>query len=105
MANLTKKEALEEYEKLLLPEVLQHPVTTLPFSTPFFVLPEVLEELASLPLYPSDVFIVTYPQAGTTWTQNIVKLLRNNGERTGLSCNEVSHGWKPIVRRILSELI
>ena len=35
---------------------------------------------ASISLEPSDVWIVTYPKAGTTWSQQIVKLIRNGGE-------------------------
>ncbi|CDQ75387.1 unnamed protein product [Oncorhynchus mykiss] len=29
---------------------------------------------------PSDLLIATYPKAGTTWTQEIVDLLLNNGD-------------------------
>ncbi|KAG7506796.1 sulfotransferase 1A4 [Solea senegalensis] len=29
---------------------------------------------------PSDILIATYPKAGTTWTQEIVDLLRHNGD-------------------------
>lgn len=43
------------------------------------MLPEELERLKKLQLYPDDVWIVTYPKSGTTWTQQIVKLIRNNG--------------------------
>ncbi len=36
--------------------------------------------LATFPLRKSDdLFIVSFPKSGTTWTQQIVRLLRNNG--------------------------
>ncbi len=53
-------------------------------NIPFFVTPESIAEAASLPLDPSDVWIATYAKAGTTWTQNIVKLIRNKGEKDGV---------------------
>ena len=86
--DLSKEEALKEFEKLCVPEISQRSVTSLPFNVPFFVTTDVLEELASFPLDPSDVFIVTYPKAGTTWTQQIVKLLRNNGENDGVELQQ-----------------
>ena len=43
--------------------------------------PERWEELKQFPLRPDDIFIVTYPKSGTTWMQQIVKLLRNGGQR------------------------
>ena len=33
---------------------------------------------------PGDVFIVAYPKCGSTWTQQIVKLIANNGVETGV---------------------
>ena len=59
---------------------------------PGFVFQE--EELekyaASLTLYPSDVWIITFPKAGTTWTQQIVKLIRNGGESDAKNVTESS---------------
>ena len=42
--------------------------------------PERWEELRQFPLRPEDIFIVTFPKSGTTWMQQIVKLLRNGGQ-------------------------
>ena len=42
--------------------------------------PEGWEELKKFPVRPDDVFIVTFPKSGTTWMQQIVKLLRNGGQ-------------------------
>ena len=38
-----------------------------------------MDKLKDLELYPDDVWVVTYPKCGTTWTQQIVRLIRNNG--------------------------
>ena len=42
--------------------------------------PEQWEELKNFPLQHGDVFIATYPKCGTTWMQQIVRLLRNGGQ-------------------------
>ena len=47
---------------------------------PDFITQQRLDELKSFPLRPDDLFIVTYPKSGTTWTQQIVKLIRSNGK-------------------------
>ena len=46
--------------------------------------PECWEELRKFPLRPDDVFIVTFEKSGTTWMQQIVKLLRNGGQQDGV---------------------
>ena len=49
---------------------------------------EVIKQRDSLTLRPSDVFIATYPKCGTTWMQQIVKLIVNNGMETGMDVDE-----------------
>ena len=49
------------------------------FLVPYFIKQEVVDKLKDFELYPDDVWVVTYPKCGTTWTQQIVRLLRNNG--------------------------
>lgn len=41
------------------------------------------EQLRTFPLHGDDVFIVSYPKSGTTWAQQIVRLLRNRGREDG----------------------
>jgi hypothetical protein len=43
------------------------------------VLQEKVDQLKTMKLYPDDVWIVSYPKCGTTWMQQIVRLIRNNG--------------------------
>ncbi len=50
-------------------------------TLPAYVSPERLKELKSFRLYPDDVFVVSYPKCGTTWTQQIVKLIRTKGHQ------------------------
>ena len=45
--------------------------------------PQRWEELRTFPLRLGDVFIVTYPKSGTTWTQQVVRLLRSGGKEDG----------------------
>ena len=50
---------------------------------PKFFKQEVLDKLKDLALRDDDVWIVTYPKAGTTWTQYIVHLIHNGGKDDG----------------------
>ncbi len=79
-AKLSKEEALEAFIKLLRFE----DVSYAGMNVPFFVTDVSISEMSSLSLEPTDVWVVTYPKAGTTWTQNIIKLLRNNGKKDGV---------------------
>ena len=58
--------------------------------------PQRWEELKTFTLKPDDVFIVTYPKSGTTWTQQIVRLLRNGGREDGLLLDQ-SVPWLEII--------
>ena len=42
---------------------------------PTFITQERLDELRDFPLRPDDLFIPPYPKSGTTWLQQIVKLI------------------------------
>ena len=62
-------------------------VDGIPF--PPFVDQRRIDELREFKLYPDDLFVVTYPKSGTTWLQQIVKLIRNGGIEDGRRCNRV----------------
>ena len=51
---------------------------------PPFVTQERLDKLKDFSLRPDDIWVVAYPKAGTTWTQQIVRLARNGGVDDGL---------------------
>ena len=55
---------------------------------PKFVQQEDLDKLKDLSLRDDDVWIVTYPKAGTTWTQYIVHLIHNGGRDDGKKISE-----------------
>ena len=38
-------------------------------------------------LLPEDVYVVGFTRSGTTWTQQILKLIRNNGVDDGVELN------------------
>lgn len=46
------------------------------------------QELKVYPLKPDDLFISCYPRSGSTWTQHIVRLLRNGGRDDGKNLDD-----------------
>ena len=73
-------------------------------AVPGSVTQEVLDKLKSFQLYPDDVFVVTCPKCGTTWAQQIVKLIRKNGIQDGVHINK-SLPWLERGRPIQEECI
>ena len=63
---------------------------------PKFVQQERLDQLKSIKLYPDDIWIVTYPKCGTTWTQQIVKMIRNKGQEDGVKIFDSVPWLEPI---------
>ncbi|XP_019854574.1 PREDICTED: sulfotransferase 1C4-like [Amphimedon queenslandica] len=57
-------------------------VNGVPF--PSFIEQTKYDALVDLPLYSSDVFLVTHIKSGTTWLQQIATLLKISGEKIGL---------------------
>merc|ERR1711971_689601 len=80
---LTDSKELEPWEKLLV----QKHFPTPPLNDlvrldgdlvmPCTLLP-LLERIQDLPLRPDDVWVVSYPKCGTTWTQEMVWMILNN---------------------------
>ena len=54
---------------------------------PFFEF-EWIEQMKDMKLRPDDVWVVTYPKCGTTWTQQIVRLIINRGKDDGLNLRD-----------------
>ena len=57
---------------------------------PPFMTQKMIDELRGLPLRQRDVFVVTFPKSGTTWMQQIVKLIHGNGKDNDQRIMEVA---------------
>ncbi|XP_064390364.1 sulfotransferase 1C4-like [Halichondria panicea] len=71
----SKENAFDEMYQLIRPFHKLHGILV-----PEFMTADHFDSLATVQLDASDVWISTFPKAGTTWTQQIVKLIRNQGE-------------------------
>ena len=56
-------------------------INGVPFPT--FITKERMDELRDFIPLSDDLFIVSFPKSGTTWMQQIVKLIRSNGLENG----------------------
>ena len=74
MVQPVERVPLSEYEKVF-------PQRKCGCATFYIVKQETLDMMKDYQLYPDDLWIASYPKSGTTWTQQIVKLLRANGEQ------------------------
>ena len=81
---VSKEEAWAKFSQLLKPFDRVHG-----FLVPSdYSSQEHLDKLTSFRLDPSDVWICTFPKSGTTWTQQIVRLIRNKGESDDLKVSK-----------------
>jgi len=70
-------------------------------QNPTFDENKVVELIENFETRNGDVFICTYPKAGTTWTQQIIHLLRNNGEQGDLTFAQTIPWLETITSEIL----
>ena len=57
---------------------------------------EPLKELKDWTLLPDDVYVVTYPKSGTTWVQQILKLIKSKGVEDGVIVH-LSMPWLELI--------
>ena len=66
--------------------------------------PEQWEYLKTYPLKRDDVFVAGFPKSGTTWTQQIVRMLRNRGQDDGKLLDQAVPWLEALYFRELSDL-
>lgn len=62
-----------------------------------------VDKLRSLQLYEDDVWIVSYPKSGSTWLQNIVKLIKNGGREDSVKVS-VAVPWLEALSQLHPDL-
>ena len=58
-------------------------------KVPILVDEEWIKAMKDMKLRPSDVWVVSFPKSGTTWTMQIVRLINNGGKNDGKILSEV----------------
>ena len=66
----------------------------------FFSRSWVEEGMKNMALCPDDIWVVCYPKSGSTWTQQIVKLILNNGKETDKMILSLFLGSSALTRRL-----
>src|SRR5699024_1892802 len=74
--HLDRDPQLEEYIKSI-PNALRYRGLLL---QGYLVYAKVLRAIESSEVRPDDVWLVTYPKSGTTWTEEILSLIRTDGD-------------------------
>ena len=73
------------------------------FLVPDIITQEEIDRLKDFSLQADDVWVVAYPKAGSTWTQQIVRLIRNGGKDDGKILSE-SVPWLEALSKMYPQL-